>query len=646
MKKLLYSLLALATIIFAAGCAQEKLVSPVGDGDTVTATFTVALPDAVATKAISDASQAEQLLFMAYDKNNKHLALDQTVKVEGKKATIDVALVTGVTYQFVFLAQKEGKFTPDADNAKLTVTPTAMMNDDSYDTFYARLTKDVTSSFNENVTLHRPFAQLNIGAIKADAANNVRGDFAAAEAAGIVTAATPANDGDPTLQTSYTIKVPTELNLLTGEVGAEAEFTLAAANRPSEELTVDGKAYDWVSMAYVLAGESKAVMDNVKLTLTTSQNGTPIELVREVPNVPYQANYRTNILGYIFSVKGTFEIIVDPNFYTPDYNVVISSQEELDEVIAGINAGTSSTTSLTLEADVDGTVLDFSGLDDALAVPVTIASPAAGEDAKTVVVENLESSLTGTKAIAVTVGENAKVILENAELTSTGDNTRAVEIESGADVVLSNVKMEVSGGTYNRCLQVDGTDANVTVTDSEIKSVYYPINLIGNSGSSTIKFENTTIEGWCILNIWSSGNTFEFKNCTLKSLNDKTYDAKGWNDFAAIVCNNDGTNAANDNNISIVDSNITVESTNGGNKQYLVSVRYYYTQAMSDAGESPQYLTGNRLTISGGNILGVNTNGNWYDNFTAVSIVNTNYANNADISAYSFIWNGEDLNAE
>lgn len=623
MKKLLYSLLALATIIFAAGCAQEKLVSPVGDGDTVTATFTVALPDAVATKAISDASQAEQLLFMAYDKNNKHLDLDQTVEVVDKKATIDVALVTGVTYQFVFLAQAEGKFTPNADEAKLTVTPTAMMNDDSYDTFYARLTKDVTSSFNENVTLHRPFAQLNIGAIKADATNNVRGDFAAAEAAGIVTAATPANDGDPTLQTSYTIKVPTELNLLTGEVGAEAEFTLTAANRPSEELTVDGKAYDWVSMAYVLAGESKAVMDNVKLTLTTSQNGAPIELVREVPNVPYQANYRTNILGYIFSVKGTFEIIVDPNFYTPDYNVVISTQEELNSLIDKINNGDSSVpASIEIDVDTDGTVLDFSGLSEPLTKPVTIKSPEAGEEAKTAVVENLKAAQTGAGVGAVTVAEGAKLELVNSELVSTGSNPRGLMVEKDAEVTIDGSTIDTHGSSYPRALQINDEGAKVSVTNSTIKSGHYPINMIASSGDAVVKFENTTIEGWCILNIWSSGNTFEFKNCTLKSINDKSYNADGWNDFAAFVFNKN-TPSVDNNTVQVIDCELFVEATTG-NRQRVANL----------GGQN------NTLYCRNTVITGTNTNTSGY----LFSLVETGATYTLDIDdTVTGTWDGEDI---
>jgi len=642
MKKGLYAIAVAAATIFAAGCAREQAASVVAGQDAANVTFTVSAPG-IATKAeISDGTLATKLIFAVYDEAGNYLAdLSKTSEEDGpvtitsetaKTFKVTVPLVRDLSYQFLFVAKSandNGFYTVSPADKKVAVDYTKLTaNDDNADLFYAFTgVVLVNDAMNTNIALNRPVAQINVAVPDAD-----------------LTGAAYSIKTDDFLSGLTFKQLYPEFNFFTGAVaGTPADVTIGQATRTTDKITVGGVQYNRIAMVYALVDKK-----NVDATINikaTDKNNVAHDIVREVPNVPIQANYRTNIIGNIFTSNMTFNVVVDNNFATTDYNVVISSQEELNEVIDAINNGDSTApTSLTLTADVDGTVLDFSALNDPTPLPVIVSSPAAGETAKTVVVENLKTAQTGDAVGAVTVEEGAKLVLSNSNLTSTGANPRGLMVEKNAEVTVDGSTIDTHGSSYPRALQVNDKGAKVTVTNSTIKSGHYPVNLLGDSGTATIKFENTTIEGWCILNIWSSNNTIEIKNCTLKSVNDKPVASS--NSFAAIVCNNNGTYAANDNNISIVDSDITVESTNGGNAQYLVSVRYYYTQAMYDAGESPQYLTGNMLTISGGNILGVNTNGNWYDNSTAASIVNTNYANNADISADSFIWNGEDLNAE
>ena len=188
------------------------------------------------------------------------------------------------------------------------------MNDGSYDAFYYREpTFTVTSAFTKAVELTRPFAQLNVGAPNQD--------FNAAAAAGIATDAT----GEKTLKTAYAITVPNKFNLLDGAVSGSAAITVDnVANRPDEALVVGNDSYNYAAMLYVLAADEASNMDvTLKLvtTQTTTAGSTPRELTREVPNVPLRRNYRTNILGNIFTVGAAFEITVDNEFQTPDNNV-------------------------------------------------------------------------------------------------------------------------------------------------------------------------------------------------------------------------------------------------------------------------------------------------------------------------------------
>lgn len=344
MKKLLYSLAAVATLLFAASCAQENLGRPAGE-DTVEATFSVALPDAVGTKAISDGTAATELLFFAFDGNGKYLANvkpAEAVTVNNYEASVTVKLIKGMTYNFVFWAQKPGKYTSliSATNgevgAKLDISSVAaaMMNDDSFDAFYGRISNyKVEKAFStEQLILTRPFAQVNVGAYAED--------IAAAQASNLET-------GADVLKTKYflgtegKLKVNTTLDLLSGAAAGESEIDLTAALRPNETLTVDGTDYTWVAMLYLLQtapdyydsnlafvndDENKATLAELDFNIATTQNGDAVNTDRNVYNVPVQRNYRTNILGNIFSVDGTFNIKVDQNFqkidaaeYLPEY---------------------------------------------------------------------------------------------------------------------------------------------------------------------------------------------------------------------------------------------------------------------------------------------------------------------------------------
>ena len=316
MKKLLYTLAGLSALALFASCNKEAQLSGGEDGATVKASFTVQLPDAVQTKAISDGGGAIQLLFKVYDQSNKHLPnLDQTITVSDRKATVTVNLVKGVKYQYVFWAQKEAKYTINDTDNSITIDPQAMMNSDDWDAFYwHEPLEEVTAAFSKTITLHRPFAQINVGAPVTLDANEERtgGDFWAASQSDILI--------DNNLTTSYTIEVPNKLNLLDGSVEGAFSLPMNAVAHPTEFLTVDGVKYDYAAMAYVLAGTTGTTKDLV-LKLNTKQNGTAIELTRNVPNVPLRRNYRTNILGNVFTVTGTFNIVVDQNFFKVDgYN--------------------------------------------------------------------------------------------------------------------------------------------------------------------------------------------------------------------------------------------------------------------------------------------------------------------------------------
>ena len=308
MRKLLYTLAGLSALALFASCNKEAQLTGGEDGATVKASFTVQLPDAVQTKAISDGSGATQLLFKVYDQSNKHLPnLDQTITVSDRKATVTVNLVKGVKYQYVFWAQTPNQYTLDADNATLTITPADMMNSDAWDAFYwHEPLAEVTAAFSKTITLRRPFAQINFGSLKAD--------YQAAEASQVAF--------DATLKTWISMEqVPTVLNLLDGTVGTPKDLAFQSnawiGNSDSTQfLTVTGfTEVRYVEMAYVLAAPApQGQLGKVILNIGGKQNGNDFTATRTVTNVPYCRNYRTHVVGHVFTDEGTFHVIVEPAY--------------------------------------------------------------------------------------------------------------------------------------------------------------------------------------------------------------------------------------------------------------------------------------------------------------------------------------------
>ena len=287
--------------------------------------FSVALATGASTKVdgISEAANVDKLDVFVYDANGNYLStiVPTVSQIDLTHYSVRMRLVSNVKYNFVFFAQKTGTYAYSADRKSITVDYTAIpANNDAYDAFYARVNDyTINGDFDETVTLRRPFAQINFGSIKAD--------YEAAEASQVAFEAT--------LKSAIVAEqVPSVLNLLTGETSAPVTAVFATGNymgsvTGSETLTVnvtpalpaEQLPRRYVEMAYVLAGETQANVTKVTLKLNGIQNGNAFTSTREVANVPIRRNYRTSILGNVFTDAGQFNAIIDPNFYTPDYPV-------------------------------------------------------------------------------------------------------------------------------------------------------------------------------------------------------------------------------------------------------------------------------------------------------------------------------------
>ena len=116
--------------------------------------------------------------------------------------------------------------------------------------------------------------------------------------------------------------LPDVLNVLDGSVSVsgasvpvDAFFTMSAIPSGDDEyITVKGVDYGYVNMNYVLASEVGETV-SVKAKMESGQSTWETDLI---PNVPVRRNYKTNIVGDLFSEHAALQIIVVPDFKTPD----------------------------------------------------------------------------------------------------------------------------------------------------------------------------------------------------------------------------------------------------------------------------------------------------------------------------------------
>ena len=162
---------------------------------------------------------------------------------------------------------------------------------------------------------------------------------------------------------------------------------------------------------------------------------------------------------------------------------------------------------------------------------------------------------------------------ENGQLLVPDNADRVINITENTEpltLTLSNVDVVgPTSGTYTRGISVYGTqNVTIVVDNSSVSANYYALNIASANENVKVVVKNTTITGWCAFQTWSTGTKATFENCTLIGLNDKTYNADGWNNFATVVINENTANVE----LTFKDCRIEANQTTG-NKQYLMSVR-------------------------------------------------------------------------
>lgn len=295
--KLFNAFAAAAMSVLALACAKEPVT---GGGQTVEATFDVDVPGVeVSTKGLSDAASVNELVFDAFRSLNDTEPIEglrQVVAVENGRATIQVKLIKGQNYRFVFWAQKANNGYYNTDNlSNITVDyKNALANDSSLDAFFAKEeVTNVQNPISKTIILKRPFAQVNY-VTKEELSEGLY-----------------IKESQITVKNALTSFNPLR-NKLSGAKDAQQDVTFQFNAVPTEKLLINGTEYNYLATAFILAksDNSKDIVD-VEAKFKTN-NGRSVTV--STPGLPCQRNYRTNVIGNFMSVDGTYNVEIDSAF--------------------------------------------------------------------------------------------------------------------------------------------------------------------------------------------------------------------------------------------------------------------------------------------------------------------------------------------
>ena len=321
MNKFLYWSAASLSAIALASCAQDDIQPVNPDGLT---TIEISLPADLATR-YGEGKSASKLYVAVYPKDGSDVLLTNlngptpgmTVNdfaAGSLKTTVSIQLTKNAEYDLIFWAEsgdaKTGPYLFSPENKTITVNYAEMANfAETRDAFYAHLDGFKAVGQTANVTLNRPFAQINIGTddlapyLRAAGANMTSQNFGMT-VSGI---ANVLNLGDDTV---------TSTTDFSGQATV-VPFSISNTNTLDAFPAVDYTGtLQYLDMGYFLVGDLGTKKSNLEINLTVGDNNA----FSTYSNVPAQMNFRTNIYGSLLTNKENFNISIDPIFGNPDNN--------------------------------------------------------------------------------------------------------------------------------------------------------------------------------------------------------------------------------------------------------------------------------------------------------------------------------------
>lgn len=589
MKRYFKTITAVVLAVLAvAACQKENLGEVAPDGREAEVTLDLLAPQ-IGTKSYGDGTTAKTVYVHVYQQDAKggltyiqpaaegasFKTPSQSLTLNGLKATYSTRLVTGQTYTFVFWAQADNApYTYDTDAKTITVDyANAAGNDESRDAFYNVLPNvKIEGAYTASVQLSRPFAQLNFGAA----------DYEEAKAAGLTVT-------DATVTLTH---AATSLNLLDGTTAGDETVTFASAALPADPnaiLTAGGKNYKYVAMDYVLVGKSAKTLSEVTLNLTaTGTQSTTPEFTYS--NVPLQANYRTNIVGNLFTSPAEVQIEITPGFGTPDNDVVVenvSSIAAANEAFANgatavnvTNISSSEDTNIVLPKTTNGVSLTLPAVPSEKTVtikyadgasegqkPQTLTVNATSANAITIEAPTTHVELNGVTVETVTASTSSTTLVVGKDVKVT-----TLNIEHGAAEIYGNVSNVAKGKNAGTVTWYVDDAANFETALNNADKVVLTANIdlksdVAVSHSAELNLNTHSIAN--IVDIWKNSNAVvNVDNCTLSISGNGSVKAKA-EDCYTFNVKNGGKLVINGGdfvgNVSVIQVDEGIAEVYGGN---------------------------------------------------------------------------------
>lgn len=331
MKKVNSFLVALF-LLGAASCSQEELVDS-RSGSEELVSITLDMSESLQTRALGNNTNSAggglvnvdwdlydlRYQFAIYDETGATQIIAPKTKISADGYTpvsFEFRLISGRTYKFVSWADfvRNGEVTDlhytTTDFAAITIkdASNALVNDESRDAFFVSKNIAVANSFNETLTLKRPFAKLRViatdwGYENLPAPDNFKVTYRNCtrfEGINMVTGEAISRDGSASGKTLDA----------TGEL-----FTGDLAISKSEKYYKKGYDADpnnrTLFVDYLFTNESQQPIHfNLEML-----DGTSVLATRDfTTNIPVQRNWLTTVIGNLLTTQGEVNISIDDKF--------------------------------------------------------------------------------------------------------------------------------------------------------------------------------------------------------------------------------------------------------------------------------------------------------------------------------------------